>query len=237
MRGALLLAIGCAAACYQPSIPSGVQCSQSGDCPVGQECVAGVCDGTGGVDFEVDAPAGSTVVTIGKDRSQLRDTELWNDYPNANYGDQDHFSVDFEESGVVAFDLSSVPPGLVPVKATLRVVTTDDASTDGGTVVLYRVLESWDEGTATWVQRAANTAWTGRGATPPSRDPAPVAEFRPRQPLTPYEIDIPVDVVKGWLADPASNFGLAFVRGTSTRHVHIATRETGLWSTLTLELR
>jgi hypothetical protein len=38
-------------------------------------------------------------------------------------------------------------------------------------------------------------------------------------------------------ADPATNFGLGFVRGTSTQHVPIATRETGLGSTLTLELR
>jgi hypothetical protein len=243
MRGALVVAIVLVAACYQPAIPSGVRCSQSGECPRGEACVAGVCGGAGEIDAgpidarPIDAPAGSTVIVVGADRSQVRDTELWVAYPNANYGDQDHFSVDDNESGVLAFDLSAVPAGLVPVKATLRVVTTDAASSDGGTVLLYRVLESWDEATATWMLRSANQSWSSSGATPPSRDAAPIAEFRPREELTPYEIAIPVDVVKGWLAAPASNFGLAFVRGTSTRHVHIATRETGLWSTLTLELR
>jgi hypothetical protein len=233
MRGTLLSALVLAGACYQPAIPSGVRCSQAGDCPGGQACVAGVCGGAS----EADAPPGSTVIVVGADRSQVRDTEIWRAYPNDNYGDQDHFSVDDNESGVVAFDLSAVPAGLVPVRAMLRVVTADEASSDGGTVLLYRVLESWDEATATWMLRAANQSWTSSGATPPSRDAAPIAEFRPRATLTPYEVEIPADVVKGWLADPASNFGLVFVRGTSTQHVHIATRETGLWSTLTLELR
>ncbi|HWO21775.1 MAG TPA: DNRLRE domain-containing protein [Kofleriaceae bacterium] len=232
MRGALLTAIACAAACYEPAIPAGGRCSQSGDCPADQECVAGICGGT-----DIDPDPGSTVIVVGTDRSQLRDTELLREFPDDNYGDQDHFSVDDFESGVLSFDLSAVPPGLVLVKAALRVVTFDEASPDGGTVLVYRVLESWDERTATWRQRSANSQWTGDGASPPSRDPEPVAELRPRQPFTPYEIELPPDVVKGWLADPASNFGLTFVRGTSTRHVHIATRETGQWSTLTLELR
>lgn len=235
MRGALLSAIGLATGCYQPVVPSGVPCSQSGECPRGESCVAGVCSGAGA--GEPDAPPGSAMIVVGADRSQVRDTELWGDWPSDNYGNQDHFSVDDSESGVVAFDLSAVPPGRVPVKAVLRVVTADDASTEGGTVLLYRMRESWDEATATWMLREANRPWTAPGAGPPSRDAAPIAEFRPRLPFTAYEIEIPAEVVQGWLADPASNFGLAFVRGTSTRHVHISTRETDQWSTLTLELR
>lgn len=234
MREALLSAIGLATACYQPALPSGVPCSQSGECPRGEACMAGVCGsaGTG----EIDARPGADVIVIGADKSQVRDTELWKDWPTDNYGSQDHFSVDDSESGVVAFDLTAVPPGRVPIKAVLRVVTADDASTEGGTVLLYRVRERWDEASATWLLREGNRPWTAPGAGPPSRDTAPVAEFRPRLPFTPYEIEIPVDVVQGWLTDPASNFGLAFVRGTSTRHVHISTRETDQWSTLALEL-
>jgi hypothetical protein len=247
MRGALLSAVILAAACYRPTIPSGVPCSTAGDCPGGEACVAGVCGGVEpgadapGADAPADAPPGSTVVVVGADKSQLRDTEVWLVNPTTNYGAQDHFSVDLSETGLVWFDvvgaLAAVPPGLGVAKATLRVVTTDHSSTDGGTVVLYRVLESWDESTATWKMRTADKAWTSEGATPPSRDTVPVAELRPNQNLTPFEVGIPVEVVNGWRADPATNFGLAFVRGTSTQHVHIATRETGLWSTLTLELR
>jgi hypothetical protein len=239
MRGALLPAVVLTAACYQPAIPGGVPCAASGDCPGGAACVAGVCGGPG-PGLDADPPtdtADATVVVIGMDRAQLRDTEVWKVNPSTNYGAQDHFSVDDGETGLVAFDLSSVPAGGAIARATLRVVTTDQASTDGGTVLLYRVLESWDEAAATWMMRTATKAWSSVGATPPSREATPIAELRPNQKLTPFEVPLPVEVVEGWRADPATNFGLAFVRGTSTQHVHIAARETGLGSTLTLELR
>lgn len=241
MRGALLPAVVLTAACYQPAIPGGVPCAASGDCPGGAACVAGVCGGPGpgldAADPPIDTPPGSTVIVVGMDRSQLRDTEVWKVNPSTNYGDQDHFSVDDGESGLLAFDLSGVPAGGAIARATLRVVTTDQASTDDGTVLLYRVLESWDEADATWMMRTTNAPWTSTGATPPSRETTPIAELRPNQKLTPFEVALPVDVIEGWRAAPATNFGLAFVRGTSTQHIHIATRETGLASTLTLELR
>jgi len=239
MRGAFLPAVVLTAACYQPAIPGGVPCAASGDCPGGAACVAGVCGGRGldAADPPIDTPPGSMVVVVGMDRAQLRDTEVWKVNPTTSYGDQDHFSVDDGETGLLAFDLAGVPAGIAIARATLRIVTTDQASTDGGTVLLYRVLERWDEAAATWMMRTTTDAWTSSGATPPAREPAPLAELRPNQKLTPFEVALPVDVIEGWRAAPATNFGLAFVRGTSTQHVHIATRETGLASTLTLELR
>jgi hypothetical protein len=248
MRGALLLAVGLAvglasvlgAACYQPTIPAGVPCTRSGECPGGEACVAGICGGPGtGGDAAnpIDVPPGTTVVVVGIDRSELADTELSLIDPGVNYGTQNHFSVDDGESGLLAFDLSKVPAGLAVTKATLRVVTTDYASADGGTVLLYRVLEHWEESTATWMVRTATRTWSAAGAKPPSREADPIAELRPSRLITPYDVSIPPAVVEGWRADPSTNHGLAFVRGTSTQHVHIATRDTGLWSTLTLELR
>jgi hypothetical protein len=245
MRGALLSSVMLAAACYQPAIQSGVPCSQSGDCPGGEACVAGVCGGTvtgpdapdAMIDAQIDAPPGSTVFVAGADKGQLRDTELFADFPNDNYGDQDHFSVDDTEVGLVSFDLSGAPGGRTLVKATLRIVTTDDADEGGGTVRVYRMLESWTEAGATWTMRTAAEAWATPGAGPPSREVAPIATFSPDKVRTSYEVELPVDLVRAWLAQPASNFGLAFVRGTSTQHVHMGTRETAAWSKLTLELR
>jgi len=235
MRGPLpILALVLVGACYQPVIPEGVPCSQAGECPGGTVCVAGVCRDQ---DADPDLPPGTTVITVGADRAQVRDTEVSRPYPSDSYGDQDHFSVDDGETGLLAFDLSGVPAGIPIAKATLHVVTTDEASLDGGTVLLYRVLERWDEGAASWLMRTADKAWTTTGAKPPSREDTPIAELRPNQKLTPFDVSIPAQVVEGWLTDPATNFGIAFVRGTSTQHVHIASRETGLWSTLTLELR
>ena len=244
MRGALHLAVGLAsvlgAACYQPSIPAGVPCSRSGECPGGEACVAGICGGPGiGGDAAgpIDVPPGTTVVVVGLDRSELADTEISLPEPGTNLGTQDHFSVDDGESGLLAFDLSKVPAGLTVTKATLRVTTTDNASADGGTVLIYRMLERWEELTATWMVRTSTQTWSAAGAKPPSREADPIAELRPTRLLTPYDVPIPPAVVEGWRADPSTNHGLVFVRGTSTQHVHLAARDAGLWSTLTLELR
>jgi hypothetical protein len=243
MRGALLSFV-LLAACYQPAAPPGVPCSRAGDCPAGEACVAGVCGGAEpgsdapvATDAPIDTPPGITLFVAGADKAQLQDTEIWLSFPGSNYGDQDHFSVDEDELGLVAFDLSGAPAGLTLVKATLRFVTADDADEDGGTVLVYRMLESWSELDATWTMRAQDLPWASPGAAPPSRAATPVATLQPNKTLTPFTAELPVDLVREWLADPASNFGLAFVRGTSGQHIHIATRETGLWSTLTLEMR
>jgi hypothetical protein len=245
MRGALLSAVMLAAACYQPAIQSGVPCSRSGDCPGGEACIEAVCggpgpspgaDARGAPDASIDAPPGIVTVVVGASKSQLRDTEITLADPDVTYGDQDHLSVDDNELSLLRFDLSGVPAGSL-TKATLKVLTTDDASEDGGTVLVYRMLEGWDEADATWFLRAINQQWTSAGANPPSREDTPIAQLRPNQTFKSFEIALPVPLVAAWRADPASNFGLALVRGTSSQHVHLASRERGQWSTLTLELR
>ena len=248
MRGALLSSVMLAAACYQPAIQSGVPCSRSGECPGGEACVEGVCGGTvtgpdapdvpdAMPDAMIDAPPGSTLFVAGADKTQLRDTEVASFDPAVNFGSDNHFSVDDPEVGLLWFDLSDAPGGLTLVKATLRVVTTDEADEDGKTVLVYRMLESWTEAEATWTMRAGNTPWSSPGAAPPSRAATPIATLSPKQVRTPYQVELPVDVVSAWLADPAQNFGLAFVRGTSGQHIHFGSRETNAWTTLTLELR
>lgn len=231
MRSVLLPVSLLAAACYQPAVPSGVPCSQSGDCPGGEACVVGVCGG------EEELPPGTMVFVAGEDRAELRDTEIWREAPNASHGDQDHISVDDEELSLVAFDLTGVPAGLTLVKATLKVVTTDEADEAGGTVLVHQMLEAWSERDANWGRRMEGTPWSGVGAGPPSRQPAPLAELRPNRTNRPFSVELPVEVVRAWIADPAANHGLTLVRGTSAQHVHFGSRETDAWTTLTLELR
>ncbi len=245
MRGALLTAVMLAAACYQPQVPSGVRCSASGDCPGGEPCVAGVCGGADpGQDAPVapdappiDAPPGTTVIVVGGDKSQLRDTEVASYDPGVNFGDDNHFSVDTPEVGLLWFDLSGVPGGLTVVKATLQLTTRDDADEAGGTVLVYRVLEAWNEAEVTWMSRTAGALWTSPGAGPPSREAAPLAELRPNQEFAPFDVALPASLVQAWLAEPTKNHGLALVRGTSNQHVHFGSRESPAWSKLTLELR
>lgn len=56
MRLAVTLAF--LAGCYQPDVPTGVRCSQSGECPAGQLCdpVLGTCGGSPGDATPTDAP-------------------------------------------------------------------------------------------------------------------------------------------------------------------------------------
>ncbi len=45
MRGLAIWVAVCAAGCYAPRPPQGIACSTAGDCPAGQSCIAGTCDG------------------------------------------------------------------------------------------------------------------------------------------------------------------------------------------------
>ncbi len=46
MRGVGLVCVAVVAACYAPTVPTGIACPD-GVCPTGQSCVAGFCDGDG----------------------------------------------------------------------------------------------------------------------------------------------------------------------------------------------
>ncbi len=236
MRGALLPAVvlAAAAACYRPSIPAGAPCEETSECPEGQACIEGRC---GGDPAAPDGPPGTVVLVVGDDRSQLRDTEVAGYAPNQNFNDQDHVSVDSVETSLIWFDLSGAPAGLVLAAATLELSTTDDADENGGTVLVHRMLEGWDENEVTWNERTENVPWLAPGAAPPSREAAPIAEVRPDRERARFSVSLPLEVVRAWLADPATNFGLALVRGTSQQHVHFGVREATRWSKLTLELR
>jgi hypothetical protein len=243
MRVALLSAMF-AAACYQPQVPAGVRCSVSGDCPGGEPCVAGVCGGAepgtdapGAPDAAIDAPPGILVITIGTEKSQLRDTEIASYDPGVNFGGDDHFSIDTPEVGLLWFDLAGVPAGLTVDKATLRLATRDDADEAGGTVLVYRVLEAWTEAEVTWMARTAGALWTTPGAGTPSREATKLAELQPNKEFASFDVTLPPSLVEAWLADPAKNHGLALVRGTSNQHVHFGSRESPTWSRLVLELR
>jgi hypothetical protein len=236
LRWALITLV---AGCYRPTIQAGAPCTTDTDCPGTQQCIAMVCGGSAidaaivGSDAmadaqgEIDAPADAAIqeIVIGDDPAQVRDTEIWGDFPTTPQGGNPHFSVDLNESGLVWFDLTSIPPSKTVVKATLTVKVDDMADEAGGTVTIHRLREGWVEAEATWAARATNQAWSVDGARSPSSDIAPVATFSPAAVQTAYDIDLPVQLVEDWTNDPAVNFGIVFVRGTSLEHVHVHTRE------------
>lgn len=220
------------AACYHPTIPSGAPCETSRDCPGDLECVDRVCGGTP-VDAAIDMPVVKTLV-LGD--SQLRDAEIWIDYPDMNYGMQAHVSNDVNESGLFWFDLTSISQKVLKATFTIR-TDADFAATSGGTVDVHRLREGWVESEATWMLRSATQAWSVAGAQPPARDAAPVASFMPNQVSTEFAVELPIDLVQVWIDDPATNFGIVLVRGTATEHVHFMSRETGYGATLALDVQ
>ncbi len=243
-----LLGIALLAGCYNPTIAPGAPCTSSSECPGDQLCVGGTCGGTiEPIDAAIatdTAPQPDAFVpppdaipqqlVFGDNAGEVRDTEIWMTNATTNYGTANHFSIDLNESGLVWFDLTSVPAGKTVAVATLTVKVADQADEAGGTATIHRLREAWVETEATWTIRATNQAWSIAGARPPASDLAPVATFMPKAVQTVYDIALPPALVQSWVDDAAINFGVVFVRGTSTEHVHIHSREGGATPTLTL---
>jgi hypothetical protein len=231
------------AGCYNPTIGSGSPCETSNECPGELQCVGGICGGTvdapppadAGPDAPPDAPADALVmIEIGDDPAEVRDTEIWMVNPDTPQGGGNHFSIDFMESGLVWFDLTGVDPDLTIASATLTVTVADASDPGNGTATIHRMREAWVESEATWNVRAIGQAWSIAGARPPASDAASIADFKPKMTETAYSVSLPTSLIQAWVDDPATNFGLVFVRGTTTDHVHIHTREPGPGPRLTL---
>ncbi|HEY5925339.1 MAG TPA: DNRLRE domain-containing protein [Kofleriaceae bacterium] len=246
-RGCFIAAL--LAGCYSPAVGTGAPCTTSNDCPSDQLCVGGVCGGS------IDAPvmhddadvadvaadgaapdAAHQVVVLGDDAAEVRDVEIWIDFPTTNYAGENHFSIDLNESSLLWFDLTSIATNRTVVSATLTIKVADAADEAGGTATLHRMREAWVEAEATWTIRATNQAWSVAGARSPASDVAPLVTFSPAAEETTYNLVLPPALVQAWIADPAVNFGLLFQRGTSLQHVHIHSRETQSGPRLRVEL-
>jgi hypothetical protein len=235
--------------CYQPAFPSGAACAVDADCPGGQPCVGNVCGGSARPDappdaavtpdapLDPDAPLPPPVTfTIGDTADEVFDTELL-EGQNTPIGDLDHNSVDTDDHALIRFNLTQIASGTV-LSAELVIRTFDEASEDGGTVLVHRMREAWSEDTATFVNRIDTTPWTGGpGAAPPSRDAVSIASFAPNAINTDYRVALPNDMVQAWIDEPSINFGIIIVRGTSTQHVHFRTRENAPSARLIVEVQ
>jgi hypothetical protein len=108
------------------------------------------------------------------------------------------------------FDLSTLPPGSVVSKATMRVFVNSVAT--AGTVDVLPILGPWQEATVS----AANAPTLGAVVSSADLSAADELHFR--------NIDI-TNLVRGWLATPATNFGLALVPGAGTVRVSLDSKE------------
>lgn len=112
-----------------------------------------------------------------------------------------------EAVGLMRFDLSSLA-GSVIQRVELHIWTDFDPA--GGAVNIYPLLEAWAESAATWNQRDTNVSWSAAGAAPPARGTVAIGTFTPTAQFTEYTVTLDTATVAGWVAAPATNFGIAF---------------------------
>jgi len=119
-RGVMTSILLALAACYNPTITTGVPCNELSACPVGQACVAGVCGGLAvGVDaaVEVDAapasdgPSGSIVDRDGDGVADAVDNCPDVANPDQGNEDGDKFGDACDPCPIEASDTPSDPDG------------------------------------------------------------------------------------------------------------------------------
>jgi hypothetical protein len=153
------------------------------------------------------------------------DTTLWESDKNTSFGADNVSLVDggSDPDAVILmrFDLSTIPKTATVTAAELHVWTTQEP---GDGAKLYRVLQSWSEADATWIDRIGSTNWNGAGASPPSRGVVEIGTVAGNATETEYTSAILINPVQLWVTTPAMNFGLVFVT-TSDNGTGYVTKE------------
>lgn len=136
---------------------------------------------------------------------------------NGSHADQHVASIDGDTPVQVAlsrFDVSALED--VTVVSVELILSSYDVTSDG-TINLYRLLESWEEGVedqsagiCNWQLREEDEAWLGAGAQGDSHDPDVVGSFSLDEVFTDFSIDVAPELVQGWIDDPGSNHGILF---------------------------
>jgi len=184
--------------------------------PVGQDAAATADGSPTGADAAIAIE--TTVFAV----PDVVDTFVRLTDPTLNFGGRDRMCADTTTDDrriLLRIDVSALPVGAEVMQASLHIWTgtsTNDLSPQ--TFSFYRMLESWSEGNqdgvagaASWNERKAGTAWTVAGAGVGSREDVVIGSFIPAALDTEYVVELAPEVVAGWVADPASNFGVIMV--------------------------
>jgi len=175
------------------------------------------------IDAAPDAPPPDAAIPVTTDHPSVADTFLASDAATTAFGDQTSALADgdIQRTALFRFDLSAISTTAVVTGAELVIWTDFDP---GGTCTFYPVLQAWDEATATWNVRSAGTNWTTAGAAPPSRGTVAIGTVSPGTADTEYRIILDTATVAGWVASPATNFGVAIIT-TDANGTRFSTKE------------
>jgi len=206
----LSLALVLAGCSFEPSTASNTG-DDTGDPP--RDAALDDASATPGIDAAPapDAPPGSQVTTF----TSVADLYLRTSVaPDENTNDRDFMVVDGDLVTVILlrFDLTALPAGTSVLGAELRLVNANDS---GEPCTFHRLLEAWDEATATANQRMTGVSWGGVGATPPSRANEVAGTISPILANLQYSADLDPALVASWVQTPATNFGVALITASS----------------------
>lgn len=134
---------------------------------------------------------------------------------------------------LLRFDVSSIPASATILEAYLDLYlsSAERADRDVGAAV-HGLLRPWNESTATWQRPVAGQSWAQPGALGPGIDHVTAAADSKtvKLPAGWYSFNV-TDLVKRWVADPASNYGLMLQARAGTvptnMEVRFAARESG----------
>ena len=142
--------------------------------------------------------------------------------PEGNSGNQANIRVknDSVYSGLLRFDLSSLPPGATIHGAKLSLFTYNRDKNQALQLQVHGLLRPWEEAKATWVRASLDNPWGIPGAddTVTDRDADPVASTSIAALNVWYELDL-TPLVQRWAASPESNHGM-LLRGESVISVY-----------------
>ena len=136
------------------------------------------------------------------DATLIADAHVTSAHATSNYGSLSNISVNSTTTGLLQFDLTSLPAGTTAAqisKATLRLYTNRVLTT--GSVSVSPITSPWLESAVTF----ATIPTTGAGAT--TFNVATANQF--------ITVDITA-LVQSWINSPANNFGLALTTSTAS---------------------
>jgi len=142
--------------------------------------------------------------------------------PNGPKGAQDADRLWIRSSNqnvLVRFDLTPLPVGAEVISATLELKSYNSQSAIGMPIEVYRVLQSWEEETATWNRRNTLDEWDEPGCTGADTDRS--SEPCGMTTLTTsgqwYSMDIS-PAVRLWAGGLAENHGVVLLPGASANY-------------------
>lgn len=114
------------------------------------------------------------------------------------------------QNGLLRFEVSAIQPGTAIAHVEL-LVHTEVGNVSVASLLVFELLEPWNEGTATWEEREQGKRWITAGANIPSRGAVVVGEIFAMGADTEYSTEVPVSLVQRWVDMPVQNFGLILV--------------------------